>query len=108
MGWTSDNTEGQRVAVHIRAGIGVIDFCVSSFVVTDCELATGGSFTGVTVSTNVSLILTGVPLIVFVTVTVIVVVPFLVSRAGVIVSLRVDAVSLPTTTLAFRDQRSVT
>src|SRR5258707_21253 len=49
----------------------------------------GASFTGFTVSTNVSLMLTGVPPIVFVTVTVIVAVPNW-SSAGVIVSVRVD------------------
>src|SRR5207249_12001752 len=51
-------------------------------------------------STNVSLMLTGVPPIVFVTVTVIVVVPFR-SATGVSVSVRVDGVSGPTTTFPF-------
>src|SRR5260221_8433722 len=49
----------------------------------------GGSFTGVTVSTNVSVMLRTVPPIVFVTVTVIVVVPFR-SAAGALVIVRVD------------------
>src|SRR5260221_12543237 len=49
----------------------------------------GGSFTGVTVSTNVSVMLRTVPPIVFVTVTVIVVVPFR-SAPGGMGSGRVD------------------
>ncbi len=60
----------------------------------------GGSFTGVTVSTNVSLMLTTVLPMVFVTVTVIVVVPDW-SGAGVSVNVRVDGVSGPITAFAF-------
>src|SRR5260221_546759 len=71
--------------------------CVSSLVV---ALVTDGvSATGVTVSRNVSLMLTGVPPIVLVAVTVIVVVPNWFS-AGVSVKVRVDGVSAPTTAFA--------
>jgi hypothetical protein len=66
----------------------------------DAGVMNGVPATGVTVSTNVSLIVTGAPLTILVTVTVIVVVPNRVG-AGVSVSVRVDAVSAPTTAPLF-------
>ena len=63
-------------------------------------VSAGGSLTGPTVSTNVSAMLTGVPPMVFVAVTVIVVMPDWLA-AGVRVRVRVHAVSALTTAFAF-------
>src|SRR5260370_839466 len=72
----------------------IVCSAASSRIAGGIAVRVGGSFTGVTVSTNVSLMLTTVLPIVFVTVTVIVVVPTW-SRAGVTVSVRTDVPTVP-------------